>query len=195
MKFDNFFSTIDNIKYLNYKIDKNHNYELFNEIKFICNCAKKHKLDIIFGGAWGTIFYCPKLYRTIKDIDVCFREKDTYTWFNLLNDRYKYIYPKDVNPKNFFKNQYENERPVPFENINNSSLRLDIVFTDFKKIKNKIFIKSFEEFDVHYIALHKKFYNMNLIYNRQKDKDDIDFYSQFIKYEKILSNSVLELAV
>jgi hypothetical protein len=196
MTFKNFYQQIEYIEYLNYEINKQHNLELFNEIEFIVKNSKKYNLNIIFGGAWGNIFHCLKSFRTIKDIDFHVEAKDAKIWFDILDERYEYLYPDTTTPYEFFKNQLDTQHPVPFQNKKNPKLKIDIIFKQselFKKIgtEHKIFTKSFEEFDIKYIVLFKLF-KFTKVYNRQKDLDDIKFYQQFIKYEDLLPSPILE---
>lgn len=177
MKFNDLYKNIKNIKYLDYEIDENHNFELFNEVKLIAEKAKKYNLNIIFSGSWGCIFHHSKLFRTIKDIDFYVEVKDKEIWFEILNNEYEFLYPKEVPPSEFFKSQITQDCPVPFQNKKNSKLKIDIIFYEnFEKIKKerKMFSKTFEDFNINYFYLHKLDYKH--IYNRKKDIDDINFY-------------------
>ena len=190
MNFDNYCESIEYVPYLNYKVDRIHNLEIFNEVKYIADCAKKYKLDMILGGSCGTILHCQKFYRNIKDIDVHCQEQDAFTWLDFLENRYEVIYPPFVQPKDFLKNQLNSQHPIPFQNINNPKLKLDIIFKNINLfheigVDHKIFTKPFQEFDIKYIVLFKLF-KFAKVYNRQTDKDDIEFYSKYVKYESLL---------
>lgn len=177
MEFKNFYKNIENIKYLNYEIDKNHNFELFKEICFIAESAKRNNLNIILSGAWGNIIHCNKLFRTVKDIDFVIETKHAKTWLSILDKKYDLMCPKNMQPFNFIAHQKNNQFPIPFQNKKNSKLKIDMVFNSrFEETLNKhqIFLKTFEEFNINYFFMHKISYRH--IYNRKKDMDDINFY-------------------
>jgi hypothetical protein len=190
MYFDNFYEKIEEIPFLGYEVDKIHNYELFNELKYVLTFAKENKLGVIVGGSWGSILHCSKLYRTVKDIDLHFKEEDMYLWFDYLKDKYNFIYPPNMEAENFIKNQLNSQHPLPFQNIKKPSLKLDIIFKNvnlFNKIgvNHRIFTKSFEDFNIKYVVLFKS-REFTKIYDRQVDKDDIEFFSKYIKHEELL---------
>lgn len=179
MTYKYFIKNIQNIKYLDYEIDKNHNLKLFNEVKFFIKNAQKYNLDIILAGACGNVFHFSKLFRTIKDIDLYVEKKEIETWLNIVHTRYEYLYPEEFKPLDFLKNQLKQEQPIPFRNKKNPKLKVDFIFKNFDLIQDQIFIKKFKEFNIKYSYLYKLHYKNR--YNRQKDIDDINFYLPFIK--------------
>jgi hypothetical protein len=192
MKFKYFYKNIEKISFLDYKIDHKHHLNLLNELNYINHFSNKFNLDIVISGSWASILHTNKIYRTIPDIDFCADINNIKLWLNILSDRYEFFYPQMYGSLNFLKSQIKNDFPVPFFNKRNKKIKIDIIFTDLNLIKNKIFRKKFKSFYLKYVVLHKKFDRMNLIYNRQKDIDDINFYSQFIKNENLLRNTKLE---
>ena len=197
MEFDNLYKDIKYIEYSDYEIDHNHNVNILNELKYVMSCAHENNLDVIVTGAISCVIHTSKIFRTISDIDIIVSKKDIKQWFKLLSDRYDYLYHRDLKPLHFLKNIIELEEAIKFRNKKNPKILIEVAFRDKKSFqrlssKYKIFEKEFKEFNIKYIILQKLFplINHSINYTRKKDKDDINFYLQFIKYEELLPNPI-----
>ena len=197
MEFDNLHKDIKYIEYSNYEIDNNHNVNILNELKYVMSCAHENNLDVIVTGAISCVIHTSKIFRTISDIDIIVSKKDIKQWFQLLSDRYECLYDRDLKPLHFLKNIIELEEVIKFRNKENHNIIIEVAFRDkrsFQRLssKYKIFEKEFKEFNIKYIILQKLFplINHSINYTRKKDKDDINFYLQFIKYEELLPNPI-----
>jgi hypothetical protein len=185
MNLENFYSSLTKIKYKDYTIDDQFNLKLLKELDIVTTLFIENNIEYYITGAFSLIFYTGKIYRTIKDVDILVNLKDIKQLFSILDENYSYYpYPKTNTLANFFKSKILKEDPFRFKNKNDLSIKLEIFF-DKKPIfsgRNKVFSKKINNNELKYLIPNKFFDESypSSRYSRQKDIDDIVFYSRFL---------------
>jgi hypothetical protein len=196
-------SKIKKINFKDYKIDDNHHIQIFNTLEEICKLSLNKNLNFILTGGLGFLFATNKIFRTIQDVDFVVSKKDCIKWIKeLYKNEFAIIYPTNLD--RFFNEWYPDTKkefiystPSALNHINWLLNKEGKVSTKFKYIPNDcliemiigdysrdiIYEKKIEKYNIKY-RLPYKFLRRNILhrhnYMRQKDVDDIEFYSKFI---------------
>lgn len=186
MKFDDFYSSLEKIPFLDYEIDDTHNLDILSEFKFILTLAKEHNLQIGVTGSISCLFYTNKIYRSINDLDFIVEYKDIKKWLLLLKERYNYfkwLYDEKHSNENIQKKFFKKEHlQLTLENKLNKNLKIEFFVQNFKLYTQclKFLERRFNEFNISY-HIPLKFIKKEYFYNRQKDYDDISFYEKYFE--------------
>jgi hypothetical protein len=181
MNFEDYYTTIEKIKFLDYEIDDSFNLSLFNELQSILHLSLKHRLGLSVTGTIACLFHTNKMFRTISDIDLIAEYKDIKTWIKIISKDYNLEYL--IDPIKYIKYQIGREGGISFKNINNN-LKIDFIFN--KKLEDKFYLKKISSFEINYRLpyKYKRIQNNIHFYNRKKDLDDIRFYDKYFEYPR-----------
>jgi hypothetical protein len=172
----NYLETIKKIQYKDYKIDEQHHLLLFESLTKLSYLALRNNLTYYVTGSWALLFHTNKIYRTISDIDIIVEIEDLKNWLTVLQHEYDYIYLDD--PKEFFEYCINNKKLLTFlHKKDKSKLEISVFFPEYRR---SIYKKKIENMLFYYVLPLKLKLDKDFFYERPRDLDDIDFYSDLI---------------
>ena len=173
-----YLTEVKEFKYKNYYINKNHNLLIFNNLFEIDSIARNFNLKYFTTGSCALILDTDIIYRDIQDIDIVIHRKTLRAWVQALKNTYDYYYLGD--PLEFFKYCLNNKRLLPFAHKKNG-LKLELAVVDDDYFLNIEIRKKFILTNIYEYILPLKMQKIKeYSYQRQRDEDDINFYSRHI---------------
>jgi len=188
MNVKKYYNKIEKINHKNYTINHEFNILLLQELECISNFTKKENLYFSIIGTLGCIFHTNKIYRTLNDIDILIEKTDFKKWLDYLSKNYNFKYTSTnllfKSVSQFIQEQVSKNGGIPFVKRSNTKIQLELFFVDnFNIHKDKFFNKVIEKSYIKYRIPYKyRPFEKVHFYDRQKDNDDIQFYSQYLKY-------------
>jgi hypothetical protein len=165
-------------KYKNYEIDKGYNFRILSNLYEIDKIAYENNLNYFITGSCALVLSSDEIYRTIQDIDIVVHINELPLWIEALKNVYDYYYLSD--PLEFFKYCLDNDRLLPFIHKENK-LKLEIApVNDNYMFNTPIYEKQIYHNTYRLILPLKMKKNEKYFYGRERDKDDIDFYSSLV---------------
>lgn len=169
-----YLQNLQKIQYKDYKIYNEYNFLLLNSLKEIHELSIKNNLNFIVTGSFALLFHTNKIYRTIGDVDIIVHINELSKWLQLLKNYYDFLFIGEV--KEFFQYCLKNKMLLPFKNKQNN-IKLEI--STFYPTKN-IYDIQIDNLNFKYFLPLKLKKEKDFFYDRERDRDDIDFYSKLI---------------
>jgi len=158
-------------QFKDYEIDHKKNNEIFLILQECCEILLTNNIDFLVTGSWALFLHTQKIYRTIGDIDFVIKNPLNMNQIYLMS-KYNFILNNNKIGINIL---YKKNNRVEFHFM---PLKYNSLINNSKKINfNNLNINLVSIKD---IFLCKKLQNIKYDNIKQKDIDDLEYYSKYV---------------